>query len=261
LSYRLPNKQGLFQPDLYKPFATNKPNSDFETWMKGEDKPANTLEITEDYRPVFEEGAIEVPKDPNVAALMVANKKIAELQETIKSLEAQGGSSNVVSNANAEPIIKEVKVEVVKEVPVEVIKEVIKEIEVPAKVSHNMNLQSKPTLGYWNIRGLGAPIRYLLHYCGVQFEDKTYAYGPGPEYDRSSWFNEKFTLGLELPNLPYLLDDDIKLTETVAIMKFVSSKWGGDLHSDPIANAQAEMMQDKVLNLKNKSTGPCYQGK
>lgn len=84
MSYRLPNKQGLFQPDLYKPFTTNKPNSDFETWMKGENKPANTLEITEDYRYVSEEGEIEVPKDPNVAALMVAKKKIAELQDTIK---------------------------------------------------------------------------------------------------------------------------------------------------------------------------------
>jgi len=44
-------------------------------------------------------------------------------------------------------------------------------------------------------------------------------------------------------------------------MKFISVKWGGELNSDPIANAKAEMMQDKVLNLKNKSTGPCYQGK
>lgn len=97
-------------------------------------------------------------------------------------------------------------------------------------------------MGYWNIRGLGAPIRYLLHYCGVQFEDKMYAYGPAPEYSRDAWFSEKFTLGLELPNLPYLLDDDIKLTETVAIMKFVCSKWGGDLNDDLVANSKAEML-------------------
>lgn len=144
-------------------------------------------------------------------------------------------------------MIKEVirEVEVIKNVEVIKTVEVIKEVQVAgaAQPSHNMNLKSKPVLGYWNIRGLGAPIRYLLHYLGVDFEDKMYAYGPGPDYDRSSWFNEKFTLGLELPNLPYILDEDIQLTETVAIMKFVCTKWGADLlSSDPISYAKAEMI-------------------
>lgn len=123
-------------------------------------------------------------------------------------------------------------------------------------------MQTKPIIGYWNIRGLGAPVRYLLHYCGVEFEDKMYAYGPGPDYDRGSWLNEKFTLGLELPNLPYMIDgDDIKLTETAAIMKYICAKWNPDmLHTDPVSYAKAEMLQDKVFNLKMKATVPCYQG-
>ena len=37
------------------------------------------------------------------------------------------------------------------------------------KPAHTLNLQSVPTLGYWNIRGNGSPIRYLLHYIGVKF--------------------------------------------------------------------------------------------
>lgn len=53
------------------------------------------------------------------------------------------------------------------------------------KAAHSLNLKSKPTLGYWNIRGLGAPLRYLLYYCGVDFEDKLYAAGPAPEFDKS----------------------------------------------------------------------------
>jgi hypothetical protein len=40
------------------------------------------------------------------------------------------------------------------------------------KATHTLNLKSKPILGYWNIRGLGAPLRYLLIFCGVEFEDK-----------------------------------------------------------------------------------------
>ena len=36
---------------------------------------------------------------------------------------------------------------------------------------------SKPILAYWNIRGLGAQCRYILHYSGVDFEDKVYNVG------------------------------------------------------------------------------------
>lgn len=95
--------------------------------------------------------------------------------------------------------------------------------------THNLNLKSKPTLGYWNIRGLGAQIRYLLHYLGVEFEDRMYAAGPAPDFDRSEWLNEKYTLGLDFPNLPYLIDDGVRLTETAAIMKYLCSKWRPEL--------------------------------
>lgn len=124
-----------------------------------------------------------------------------------------------------------------------------------------MNLKSKPILGYWNIRGLGAPIRYLLYYLGVDFEDKQYPYGPAPEYSRDAWMNEKFTLGIEMPNLPYLIDDEIRMSESVAIMKYICMKWNKDLvNPDPVTFARTEMLQDKVTNLKIKSTLPCYQG-
>ena len=71
--------------------------------------------------------------------------------------------------------------------------------------------------------------------------------------------NEKFSLGLELPNLPYLLDDEVKLTETVAIMKYICAKWKPELlNTDPVAYAKAEMLQDKLINLKMTCTMPCY---
>ncbi|UXI15510.1 hypothetical protein NH340_JMT01453 [Sarcoptes scabiei] len=46
-------------------------------------------------------------------------------------------------------------------------------------------MASKPILGYWDIRGLGHPIRMLLTYVGVDFVDKRYQIGPGPEFDRT----------------------------------------------------------------------------
>ena len=45
------------------------------------------------------------------------------------------------------------------------------------------------------------PIRLLLAYAGVEYEDKRYNIGPAPEYDRSEWLNDKFNLGLDFPNV------------------------------------------------------------
>lgn len=45
------------------------------------------------------------------------------------------------------------------------------------------------------------PIRLLLAYAGVEYEDKRYNIGPAPEYDRSEWLADKFNLGLDFPNV------------------------------------------------------------
>jgi glutathione S-transferase len=63
----------------------------------------------------------------------------------------------------------------------------------------------------------------------VDFEDKQYAVGPGPEFDRSQWTDVKPTLGLDYPNLPYLIDEEFKLTESMAIMKYIAAKWRPEL--------------------------------
>ena len=34
---------------------------------------------------------------------------------------------------------------------------------------------------------------------------------------------------MEFPNLPYLLDEDVKLTKTLTIMKYVAKKWKSEL--------------------------------
>ena len=73
-------------------------------------------------------------------------------------------------------------------------------------------------IGYWNIRGLAAGMRYMMKYMGQEYEMVGYQQGEAPDYDSSCWKDVKFTLGLEFPNLPYLIDGDFKLTETVAIV-------------------------------------------
>ena len=90
-------------------------------------------------------------------------------------------------------------------------------------------MDSKPTLGYWNIRGLAHGIRFVLTYSKVDFNDKRYDYGPAPEFHRDSWNNEKFTLGLPFPNLPYFIDGEAKITETLAIYKYICHKFNPEL--------------------------------
>jgi len=69
-------------------------------------------------------------------------------------------------------------------------------------------------LGYWKVRGLTAPIQYLLEHVGAKYEFKGY------EFDKAEeWANDKKNLGLQFPNLPYYIDGDIKLTQSLAILK------------------------------------------
>ncbi|KAF8777975.1 glutathione S-transferase class-mu 26 kDa isozyme 47-like [Argiope bruennichi] len=88
---------------------------------------------------------------------------------------------------------------------------------------------AKPILAYWDLRGRVEPIRYLLHYKKVDFEDKKYPLG-GPGFQ--TWQKEKFSLGLDFPNLPYYIEGDIKLTQTIAIMRYLGHKHGLDGKTD-----------------------------
>jgi len=80
---------------------------------------------------------------------------------------------------------------------------------------------STPCLGYWDIRGLGEPIRLMLEYCGVDYEEKRY-----PPGDHDAWNKDKFQLGLDFPNVPYYIDGDVRMTDSLAIMKHIARKHG-----------------------------------
>jgi len=77
-----------------------------------------------------------------------------------------------------------------------------------------------PILGYWKIRGLVQPVRFILKYTETEFEEKWYEIAP--DLSRESWLKEKFTLGLELPNLPYFIEGDIRMTQSRAILRHVA---------------------------------------
>ena len=77
-------------------------------------------------------------------------------------------------------------------------------------------MNSSPTLGYWNIRGLAQPIRYLFVIAEVDFNDKRYPFGEGNTFAEiesviKHWKPDKESLGLDFPNLPYYIDGDVKV--------------------------------------------------
>ena len=39
-----------------------------------------------------------------------------------------------------------------------------------------------------------------------------------PDFDKSCWFDQKFSLGLDFPNLPYFVDGEIKLTQVAFVV-------------------------------------------
>ncbi|KAH7948406.1 hypothetical protein HPB52_021973 [Rhipicephalus sanguineus] len=81
-------------------------------------------------------------------------------------------------------------------------------------------------LGYWDIRGLAEPIRYLLAHAGVPYEDKRYGFGDGPEPTRDEWLAVKYKLDLDFPNLPYIIDGDVRMTQSQAILRYLGRKHG-----------------------------------
>ena len=120
---------------------------------------------------------------------------------------------------------------------------------------------SKPTLGYWKIRGLGSNIRFQMAYSGVEYNTVEYEQGEGPDFSRAEWLDAKFTLGMPFPNLPYLFDGDLKLTETLAIHKYLADKYKPELlGKDAVANAKANMMAGVLMDFKLATTRPCYMG-
>ncbi|BFZ08945.1 hypothetical protein BsWGS_11984 [Bradybaena similaris] len=112
-------------------------------------------------------------------------------------------------------------------------------------------------LGYWAIRGLVQPIRLLLNYVGEDFEDVLYNLGKGPEFSREEWLSVKFTLGLDFPNLPYYIDDDVKLTQSNAILRYLARKHNlyGETEKE---QAHIDLLLDEITDLRQGFSRLCY---
>ncbi|XP_003267965.1 glutathione S-transferase Mu 2 [Nomascus leucogenys] len=113
------------------------------------------------------------------------------------------------------------------------------------------------TLGYWNIRGLAHSIRLLLEYTDSSYEEKKYTMGDAPDYDRSQWLNEKFKLGLDFPNLPYLIDGTHKITQSNAILRYIARKHNlcGETEKEKM---REDILENQLMDNRMQLARLCY---
>jgi glutathione S-transferase len=108
---------------------------------------------------------------------------------------------------------------------------------------------SKPLLVYWDIRALAEPIRLLLNYVGQEFEDKRIPFGDmGPSL-MEHWTNQKYSHGLDFPNLPYYVEGDFKISQSIAILNHLGRKH--NLYGDTLEDkARIDMVAQTVNDLR-----------
>uniref|UniRef100_A0A5K3G4E5 glutathione transferase n=1 Tax=Mesocestoides corti TaxID=53468 RepID=A0A5K3G4E5_MESCO len=82
--------------------------------------------------------------------------------------------------------------------------------------------------------------RLLLRYLGEDFEDKRYKCAPAL-----------------FVQLPYLIDGDVKLTQSSAILEYVADKYGM-IPACPKMRAELHMLQEEIKDLRLNFARMCY---
>lgn len=112
-------------------------------------------------------------------------------------------------------------------------------------------MNNKIILGYWNNRCLVQDLKLILAYNNVNYDNKIYNIGNAPDYDKSEWLNEKYNLGLDYPNLPYLIDDKIKLTQHKSIIIYLGKKYNLFSNDENFINMTLEVFHDWYIQFTN----------
>nr|CAB3251171.1 glutathione S-transferase Mu 3-like [Phallusia mammillata] len=115
-------------------------------------------------------------------------------------------------------------------------------------------MSSKVILGYWNIRANGEPIRLMLNYLGVDYTEVNYY----KTDDKSDWLAVKESVGIPFPNLPYLIDEDVKLTESYAIMRHLARKHGKLYPETDTENRFCDQLQGIIYDFRSTYTKTLY---
>eukprot|EP00668_Euglena_longa_P006107 GGOE01007233.1.p1 GENE.GGOE01007233.1~~GGOE01007233.1.p1 ORF type:complete len:324 (-),score=79.92 GGOE01007233.1:469-1317(-) len=114
---------------------------------------------------------------------------------------------------------------------------VVEEVPIPAAVTPAL------VLGYWPTRGLGGPLRMILAYGGVGYEER--------RHDVDSWFVQtkpELSKSNPLANLPYVKEGDCCIVQSNAILLFLGAKLGLDPANilDPRAITNVQVLNEST---------------
>jgi len=119
-----------------------------------------------------------------------------------------------------------------------------------------MRKRGRITVGYWKIRGLGAPLRMLLEYVGAVYTDKPYV-------EPDTWFQQdKPKLGKKNPlvNLPYIQDGDIVVCQTNACLQYLGDRFGLSGETSEARRLNVQMLCE-TYDLRNDAIELVYPHK
>eukprot|EP01052_Picozoa_sp_SAG31_P019441 SAG31_NODE_1416_length_8441_cov_11.436706_5_plen_257_part_00 len=151
---------------------------------------------------------------------------------------------------------------------------------------------AKLCTAYWDIRGLAQPIRLVLEYVGADFDDiridagplytkplhlqsarlaprlnapaaaADWRAGPGapgePAY-KGHWFDAKPDIGVNFANLPYMIDGELRLVQSNAILRHLGRKFNL-MGASAEEHAMLDVLLDQGADFDNEFTGLCYRG-
>ena len=124
--------------------------------------------------------------------------------------------------------------------------------------------QPPVVIAYWAIRGLAAPLHCLASVLGVPTRAVHYTQGDAPDFSREAWLSVKDTLGLPAPNLPYLVDGELKITQSQTCLRYLARRYGagsGIYEGSAGHLAKVDEMCDAVVDARQAFTRWCYSGK
>lgn len=119
----------------------------------------------------------------------------------------------------------------------------------------NSTENTQLTIGYWPIRGLVQHIFYLLQYTGTKYNFVKVT-------DRAEWIKGKPAMiegGMNFPNLPYLQDGDVQISESQAIVFYIAQKYGdASLLYTPETRAHFFELWGVIEGVRGSFTGIAY---
>ena len=123
-------------------------------------------------------------------------------------------------------------------------------------------VDGKPTVVYWDICGLQQPIRLTLALAGVEWVDVRVDCGdPSTDEYKKLWMDFKPSLEptLLFPNLPYLLDGEIAISQSNVILRYLGRKYG--LMGEPASLHLVDLVLDEMADFDKQVTARCYSDK